>query len=230
MTHVLVPGAGGDSWYWHRLIPLLEQRGEPVIAVDLPAGDETAGLAEYADAIVAAAAGATDITVVAHSMGGVSAPLVCGRLDVRRIVLVNAMIPLPGETAGDWWANTGQHAAWAANETAQGRDPDAEFDVAAGFFHDVPDDVRAEAFERDSQQADKPFAEPWPLTQWPDVPTFGIAGADDRLFPVHFQQQVARERLGLALDVVPGGHLLALANPAGLAAALDNVGWRSHQG
>lgn len=223
MTLVLVPGAGGDSWYWHRLMPLLEQRGEPAIAVDLPTGDETAGLAKYADAIVAAAAGASDITVVAQSMGGVSAPLVAGRLDVRRIVLVNAMIPLPGETAGEWWAATGQHAAWAANEAAQGRDPDAEFDVVDGFFHDVPDDVRAEAFTRDSDQADGPFSEPWPLPGWPNVPTYGIAGRDDRLFPVSFQQRVARERLGLTLDVVPGGHLLALANPDGLAAALDNV-------
>ena len=46
-----------------------------------------------------------------------------------------------------------------------------------------------------------------------------IAGRDDRFFPVELQQRVARERLGVEPDVVPGGHLAALG-PAELAAAL----------
>ncbi|MDX6357529.1 MAG: hypothetical protein QOH37_583, partial [Nocardioidaceae bacterium] len=93
MTFVLVPGAGGDPWYWHLVVPLLERYGERAIAVELPTGDESAGLAAYADAIVAAADGADQITLVAQSMAGFSAPLACDRLDVRRIVLVNAMVP-----------------------------------------------------------------------------------------------------------------------------------------
>ena len=52
-----------------------------LIAVDLPTGDEGAGLAEYADAIVAAAGDANDVTLVAQSMGGFSAPLAVGRGD-----------------------------------------------------------------------------------------------------------------------------------------------------
>ena len=52
MTFVLVPGAGGDGHYWHLVAPLL---GPDTVSVDLPAGDEEAGLAAYADAIVAAA-------------------------------------------------------------------------------------------------------------------------------------------------------------------------------
>ena len=87
MSFVLVPGAGGEGWYWHRVVPLLESAGHRAIAVDLPTGDEGAGLAEYADAIVAAAGDANDVTLVAQSMGGFSAPLAVGRLDVRRIVL-----------------------------------------------------------------------------------------------------------------------------------------------
>jgi hypothetical protein len=34
------------------------------------------------------------------------------------------------------------------------------------------------------------------------------------------QQRVARERLGVEPDLVPGGHLAALSRPAELAAAL----------
>lgn len=44
-----------------------------------------------------------------------------------------------------------------------------------------------------------------------------LTGASDRFFPLDFQRRIARERLGMDPDVVPGGHLLALANPEGVA-------------
>lgn len=45
----------------------------------------------------------------------------------------------------------------------------------------------------------------------------GRAIADDRFFPAEFQRRVARERLGIEADVLPGGHLIALSNPRGVA-------------
>src|SRR4051812_43075492 len=100
MTFVLIPGAGGEAWFWHLLVAELERRGRRAVAVDLPAGDEQAGWAEYADAVVAAASGADSPVLVAQSMGGFTAPLVVGPLRARLLVLVNAMIPVPGETGG----------------------------------------------------------------------------------------------------------------------------------
>ena len=38
-TFVLVPGAGGVAWYWHRVVPLLEEAKHAAIAVDLPPRD-----------------------------------------------------------------------------------------------------------------------------------------------------------------------------------------------
>jgi pimeloyl-ACP methyl ester carboxylesterase len=55
---------------------------------------------------------------------------------------------------------------------------------------------------------------------WPDVPIRVVAGADDRFFPVEFQRRVARERLGIEADVLPGGHLAAVSRPDELAAYL----------
>jgi pimeloyl-ACP methyl ester carboxylesterase len=185
-------------------VPLLDD----AVAVELPGGDKTAGLSEYVDAIGDAADGRSAITLVAQSLGGFSAPLACERLDVRRLVLVNAMIPRPGETFGEWWSNTHQSEAMIG-----------EFDLRETFFHDVPTEITEEAFARTApDQADLP--EPWPLDSWPDVPTHVVAGADDRFFPPDFQRRVAKERLGLDVEVLPGGHLIALSQPEALAVYL----------
>jgi pimeloyl-ACP methyl ester carboxylesterase len=89
------------------------------------------------------------------------------------------------------------------------------------FFHDVPPDVSAEAIAGASRQSGTPFAKPWPLAAWPDVPTRFLQGRDDRFFPVEFQRRVVRERLGFAPDEMPGGHLLALSRPRELADRLE---------
>lgn len=48
-------------------------------------------------------------------------------------------------------------------------------------------------------------------------PTRVLAGRDDRLFPLEFQRRVAADRLGLEVDEMPGGHLVALSRPGELA-------------
>jgi pimeloyl-ACP methyl ester carboxylesterase len=225
-TYVLVPGADGAAWYWHRVVPGLRARSHDVVTLDLPS-EPSADLDAFADAITAAieaAGGPGPLTVVAQSLGGFSAPLVCARRTVDRLVLVNAMVPRPGETAGEWWANTGQAEARAAFAAALGRrGPDAEFDVRTDFFHDVPADITEEAFA--AEPGGPPagiFAQPWPLERWPDVPTRFLQGRDDRFFPLDFQRRVVRDRLGPGVEVeeLPGGHLVALSRPEELVAAL----------
>lgn len=219
-TYVLIPGGGGNAQYWQFVVPLLREHGHQAVAVQLP-NDPGVGLPEHADAIVAAASAADEIVVVAQSMGGFAAPLVCDRLPVSMLVLVNAMIGQPGETPGAWWDNTGQPAAKRANDVREGRDPDAEFDPVTMFFHDVPQSVREIVFAGpDEPPADSIFASPLNIESWPDVPTRVVSGRDDRLFPLEFQRRVAHDRLGIAPDVLPGGHLIAFSHPAELAAQL----------
>lgn len=141
-TYVLIPGAGGMAWYWHRLIPQLRERGHDVLAVDLPADAAAAGLAEYADAVVAAIGDRTDLVVVGQSMGALTAALVCERVAVELLVLLNAMTPSPGEAPGEWWANTGHEQARREQAARDGRSVDADDDLFESFFHDAPADVR----------------------------------------------------------------------------------------
>ncbi len=65
-TYVLIPGAGGTAWYWHLVVPLLQEAGHEAIAVDLPGDDESAGLPEYTRLVVDAIGERDDVVIVAH--------------------------------------------------------------------------------------------------------------------------------------------------------------------
>jgi pimeloyl-ACP methyl ester carboxylesterase len=214
VTFVLIPGSGGVAWYWHRLVPLLEEAKHEAIAVDLPGDDARAGLSVYAQRVVDAI-GTREVILVAQSLGGFTAPLVCARAPVRMLVFVNAMIPVPGETAGEWWANTGWEEARVAAADRGGYSPG--FDLATYFLHDLPPAVIKQGEAQQRPEADVVFGEPCRFATWPAIPIYLIAGRDDRFFPIEFQRRVAQERLSLGVVELPGGHLLALANPRGLA-------------
>jgi pimeloyl-ACP methyl ester carboxylesterase len=221
-TFVLVPGAGGESWYWHLVAGRLEAGGHEVVSPDLPAADDSAGLAAYADTAAAAIGDRREVVVVAQSMGAFSAPMLCDRVDVRLLILVAPMIPAPGESPGEWWTSSGQTAARREQDEREGRDPDAPFDVMIGFFHDVPSELVGEALARgEPRQSDTPFGEPWPLEDWPVVPTRVIACRHDRLFPLEFVRRLARERLDVDVEVIDSGHLPALSRPEELAQRLE---------
>lgn len=220
VTYALIPGAGGSAWYWHLVAPLLDDA--TVISVDLPAADDSADLETYADTVERMVADAPrPLIVVAQSMGAFTAPIVAERLKPVLLVLVNPMVPAPGQPPDQWWEASGQKAAMLANfdRIKLGRN---EFDMVEDFFHDVPEAIRAAALaEPEPEQSDTPFSKPWPLTRWPDVPTRVVQGADDRLFPLDFQRRLVRERLGLDVDVIPGGHLVSLSQPAALAEKIE---------
>ena len=222
MHFVLIPGAGGAGWYWHRVVPLLEAAGHSARALDLPADDERAGLPEYAAQTVAAADG-DDVVLVGQSLGGFTVPLAARDLVAagrppRELVLLNAMIPLPAETPGEWWDSVDQ--ATARVEAARAGGWPVEFDLDAYFLHDVDPVVAAEGMPHQRPEADVVFASVCDVDRWPDVPTRVLSAAGDRFFPLAFQQRVARERLGLEPVVIPGGHLAALSQPEALVETL----------
>jgi len=221
---ILVPGSGGSAWYWHLVAPKLEQRGHDAVCVALPAADDRAGLPEYAAAVVGAI-GDRDprrVVLVAQSLAGFVAPLVCQQVPLALLVLVNAMIPAPGETPAAWWKNTGHREAKRDRNRRDGRDADAPFDPLLDFFHDVPQPVIDEAWAQgEPRQSDTVFGSRCDFTQWPSVPTHVLVGRDDRFLPADLQRRVAHDRLGLTADEMPGGHLVALSQPDELAARLS---------
>ena len=213
----LIPGAGGQGWFWHLVEADLRARGYDAFAIDLPAADEASGLPAYADAVVAAIGDRTDVVLVAQSMGGFTAPLVWQRVPTRGVVLVNAMVPLPGETAGEWGEHVGSTEARLSAARRNGYP--TEWDEDVYFMHDVPGDLVAFMAEHPAPETATAFDDACTFTAWPDAVT-AISAAGDRLFPLELQQRVARDRLGVEPVVVPGGHLAALSHPTELADAI----------
>src|ERR1700756_2189798 len=208
MTFVLTPGAGIDPGVWGWTIAELEARGHQGVAPRLPLDDPDAGPSAHADAVVEAVRHLRGpLGVVGQSLGAFAASLVAARIEVSGLVLVAPMVPAPGETAGDWWAAVkhdeaiapliqrfGPVGAWGPEQLAE------------VFLHDVPAEIASAAERFNGIPGPGMFREPWPLSAWPQVPTRVLAPRDDRLFPVAFQRWVVRERLGLSVEEMPGGH------------------------
>ncbi|MEU8244328.1 alpha/beta hydrolase [Actinoplanes missouriensis] len=208
-TFVLIHGAGDVGWYWHLVEAELRARGHRTVAPDLPCDDDTAGLPEYADTVVTAlehTARAGALVIAGQSLGGFVVPLVGDRVRADRLVLVAPMIPAPREAPADYWANTGYDHA-------------GDYDDL--FYQDVPPALAAEARQRGRAQSEVRLSEPSPLRAWPDVPTRVLLCRDDRLLPPAFVRRVARERLGVVPDEIPGGHTPALSRPRELAERLE---------
>jgi len=207
-TFVLIHGAGDVGWYctswrascageamtpWRRISP----------ATTPPPGSPSTRMPWSRRSVTG--------PVVAQSLGGFTAPLVCERVPVKLLVLVAPMIPAPGEATADYWANT------RYGQEGQERYED---DIAL-FYQDVPPELASEALKRSRAQSEARLGEPSPLAAWPDVPTRVLLCRDDRLFPAAFVRRVARERLGITPDEIDGGHTPALSRPKELAERLD---------
>ena len=113
---VLVHGAWGGAWIWRRVLGPLRAAGHEVHAVTLTGDGERAHLRQrgitlqthVADVVaLVEAEELSDIVLVGHSYGGMVITGAADRLlqrdarALRRLVYVDAMVPLPGEGWGD---------------------------------------------------------------------------------------------------------------------------------
>jgi pimeloyl-ACP methyl ester carboxylesterase len=213
-TFAIVHGAGDVAASWDLVAAELRDRGHEVVAADLPCDDDSAGWTEYADAVADAVGERAPVVVVAHSLGGFPAPLLCSRLPVELLVLVAAMVPAPGERATDWWDSSGHLRAFRESGAH-------ELGERELFLHDVPEDAALEALALGRDQSGTPMQEPWPLDAWPDVPTRYLLFRDDRFFPAEFVRAMVRERLGITPDEMDGSHMAYVSRPVELAYRLE---------
>jgi pimeloyl-ACP methyl ester carboxylesterase len=205
-TYALIHGAGDSGAAWGRVASELEARGHRAVAPDLPCDEESAGWEEHAAVVLDAVGQAGDLRVVAHSLGGFTAALVCSRVHAESLTYVAGMVPEPGETLEDFFVNTAARGA-----------PD---DPIEAFLADLPREEAERALAAARPQLARATGDPLPIERPPDVPTRYLLCREDRTFPPDWTRAMVRERLGIVPDEIDGAHCPFLSRPADLAAYL----------
>jgi len=156
--------------------------------------------------------------LVAHSLGGLTAPLVPALRPVTRIVLVAALIPRPGQSLIDQLRGEDRGILQPAGRTSDEDKRTAWTDAALAIeslYQDADPLDAAAAFARLRPQAAKPQVEPTPLRAWPDVPTEYIVCTQDRMVDPGYQH-----RQPFPQRMLSSGHSPMLTQPAELARLL----------
>lgn len=223
----LLHGAWHGAWCWDALVPRLAALSLPSIAMDLPAQEPNAGLDRYAHVAVEALAGVDDLVLVAHSLGGLVAPLVPQLRRVSAIVFLCGLVPEPGRSAREQAAALPGIYSEAYRRAPIERRDDGSTAMPASvamelLFEDCDPALASDAVTRLRPQHWRLFTETSPMASWPDVPTHIIACREDRLLGVD-GQQAAAHMLGVDIHWLPGGHSPMLANPGHLASVLGDM-------
>jgi len=223
-TFVLVHGSWHGAWCWDRLVPELESRGHQAITMDLPIDDPSAGLAEYAEAVVPLIPDESAI-LVGHSLGASVIPLVAAQRAVQRMVFLCPVIRRLGMSIAE---GAQLDADVSTYDLSKGRtfyddSSSAWTDVAAAiaaFFPDCDAETAHWAASRLRRQYWRYWEEPNPLTSWPSGERAAIVCTDDNLVGISWARRRIPELLGTTPVELPGGHSPFLSRPADLADAL----------
>lgn len=215
-TFALLHGSGDSGWVWHIVQEALRRRGHDSVAPDLPTDREDATWDDCVGVCVQAVGSAEDVVVVGHSSGGFLVPLLAQRLEARLQVYVAGMVPAPGETALQWFANLGWREsvqALAAQDAGRTGSPDP----LAAFYEDVPPTLAAEAMSRERPTSERLGETPWPLPTLPEIAARYVVTTRDRFIPPPVQRRAAA-RLGISSpDGLESGHCPQLSRPDDLA-------------
>jgi pimeloyl-ACP methyl ester carboxylesterase len=225
-TFGLIHGAFHGAWCWGPLEADLRRLGHQTVAMDLPCDDPAAGNVRYAEVVVEALVDLGPVTLVGHSLGGLTVPLVAAARPVERMVFLCAFIPRPGEPFSAQYGDPGifpetPESTWPI--VADGRMSWPAERVIPVLYPDCDPEIATWAASRLRDQSLAPHGEPCPLDAWPDVPSSFILCRDDLAVGADWARRAARDRLGTTSVELPGGHSPFLSRPTVLAEVLDAV-------
>jgi len=223
MHFVLVHGAFHGAWCWDAVRKELDEAGHTTTAVGLPIEDPNAGAELYADEIVASTPkNAGPVVFVGHSMGGLTIPIVAGRIPAAMTIYLCALLPVPGLSfdAQRPGAGTGFVPSVSPIVSPNGGTVWPEKGAIEIFFHDCAPDVAIAAARQLRSQQWLITREVTPLRAWPAVPSAYIFCTDDRVVSRAYSVRAARSLLGVEAIEMPGGHSPFISRPADLALRL----------
>lgn len=216
---VLVHGAFADGSSWSRVIPLLQNKGYRVTAVQLP-------LTSLADD-VAATRRVIDrqpgpVVLVGHSWGGVVVAEAGNAPGVRALVFLSALVPDSGESA--------QALLQRLNAPMEGMVPDAAGLIwldDARAFHDVmagdlslPAAAALAAVQK--PLAARSFADAVSHAAWRDKPSWYLLTSADHALPARTQRLIAGQMKARTQEIA-SSHLSMASHPAAVAALIEHA-------
>jgi pimeloyl-ACP methyl ester carboxylesterase len=181
----------------------------------------------YAQVVSEAIMNAGDVIVVGHSLGGLTIPLVAAAYPVRRLVFLNAFIPIPGQPFSAQFGEEGifppsPEPTWPINREDGLMEWPAERVIPA-LYPDCPPELAQWAASRLRPQSRTPHSEVCPLQTWPDVASSYILSREDGAVGPAWSRRAARDRLGTTASELPGGHMSMVARPKELAEVLLKI-------
>ncbi|MBW0093908.1 alpha/beta hydrolase [Pseudonocardia sp. KRD-184] len=241
---VLVHGAWHDGSCWAPVVDLLAAQDHDVVAVDLPSDRPGATTDDYVDAVLAAVGDRGRVVLVGHSLGGLTVPVAAQRLGPDRVaalVLVAALVPLPGSSwadrtraeAGIMAPGFGRGQVRADDGTTSWSPEAAAGNLYAGVVDELESDGTPDAQAAVAAAVAAVRPQDWtvtkevtPLTAWPAVPTVQVVCAGDRVVDPQWSRTGAVVP-GAEVVELAGGHFPMLTRPAELAELLAAVAGRA---
>jgi pimeloyl-ACP methyl ester carboxylesterase len=183
---------------------------------------------DYATLISEALTNASaDMTLVGHSLMGLTIPLVPRLRPVARLVYLAGLLPVPGISMTDQFERGEEALVFEGGRELDERgelsywtDREAAID---SMYHDCSNRDAARAWSRLRPQSRAAQNEPCPLERLPEVESTYVVCTDDRLASSDWGREKARERLGVEAVEIGGGHSPFLSRPDELAELLISL-------
>jgi pimeloyl-ACP methyl ester carboxylesterase len=192
-TAVFVHGGWHDGWSWHLVRQLLDARGVPSVALDLPMTTLDADAAVLRDTLARIGG---DAVVVAHSWGGNVATLgASGAPNVRHLIYLAAVLteaghPALAPSAIPKGRETMRSAVVIETDTTTEIDREASLEV---FYPDVDPVLarQAAARLRPFQKTGYAVVATDAVAAWRTIPTTYVVCTQDRMIHPDTQREMA---------------------------------------
>ena len=213
-TIILVHGAFADGSGWGEVIPLLEQDGYDVIAVQNP-------LTSYADDVATTRrvidAQEKPVVLVGHSYGGaVITGAAVEAKNVKALVYVAAFAPDAGDNLQALLQKYPSKIGTALVPDAAGFLYIDRSKFKEVFAADVPDGQRSIMNAAQKPVHSSIFAQQYEAAAWKEIPNWYLVATEDQAINPALQRVFA-ERMKATTQEVTSSHVPFASNPAAVA-------------